>query len=57
MNTYKHQLTKNYIKIIHFYIMLAEVRQKGVYILLTLVKKEKGAYVNQTFYTLCLILM
>lgn len=29
MNTYKHQLTKNYIKIIHFYIMLAEVRQKG----------------------------
>lgn len=37
--------------------MLAEVRQKGVYILLTLVKKEKGAYMNQILYTVCGILM
>lgn len=41
--------------------MLAEVRQKGekVFIFFSRkkVKKEKGAYMNQTLYTVCGILM
>lgn len=40
--------------------MLADIRQnseKAFFNLLKLIKKEKGAYVNQTFYTVGVILM